>query len=681
MGTAGTLGPHPAADSHMQRLPPTFGFIPTQHLFAAVTVALLAVFQWPLRWMLSGAPLLTYALLIGAANGDRVLRSVPLWTLAALINLSYSVAATSWLLYWAYLTACYPAIFLVCLFQFSSVSGFTRRKLRTVLRGLQLTNDTIAFFDLPALEIDVDVEGLMCIRGMSFSFSSLTIIAYGVEVGIKLSDDMEIALVTDKVTIKLFRRIDVSDVYGNVKGGLYEMTFGKLAKKTRNEKGESLMVENTPLLEAAAATGDTRRRPGMMPRMQTLTEHMTAGKTIEDSSIRGGFESIRQISPDDDKASKEFRRLITWIEETSSITTSRNEAEEALKDKDDDPTRILDNTNNIRAAICSQLHDKPTIPHPAKKSIKVSTLQHLSPPHVRSFLHRFPLLLRCLLNPIAYFHPVYIESITAGGSGRFLQHILQEKVFPTDTETGIKNLKQRISAWLSDANFVFQVVDVIGMSSVPITTAYDIVNNLTFDDVMAYRTLPREVDLTQIVRLGGADARIAVPSFLLPHHEHLLPPPPTEETEGDLKEEVEQADGKPKTVQKERELVKKMKDEANISISAHVRLPACFDQSLLDFIAALVKATKIIEMEKDDPVEKETSGFRQLAKGFGADMRDSIRRVAIDAATNDRWIAKLVGKVTKNLETAMGDVGYSGDIPVPLEIYRQKAESLSKLMA
>jgi len=95
--------------------------------------------------------------------------------------------------------------------------------LRAVLRGLQFTNDQIAFFDLPALEIDVDVEGLMCIRGISFSFSKLTVVAYGVEVGIKLSDDMEIALLVDQVTIKLFRRIDISDVYGNVKGGQYEV--------------------------------------------------------------------------------------------------------------------------------------------------------------------------------------------------------------------------------------------------------------------------------------------------------------------------------------------------------------------------------------------------------------------------------------------------------------------------
>ncbi|KAG8623667.1 hypothetical protein KVT40_008643 [Elsinoe batatas] len=190
-------------------LPPR---IPAQHLFAVVVVALLALSRWPTRWLISGAPLLTYSLLLGSARGYRVLSFAPLWSLLVLINLAYSVVSTSWLLYWAYTIACYPALLLVCVCQFESAARLVRRRLRWLLNGLQFTNDMVALFDLPALEIDVDVEGLMCIRGLTISLSSLTVVAYGVEVGIKLSDDLEIALVVDKVIIKLFRRIDISDV-------------------------------------------------------------------------------------------------------------------------------------------------------------------------------------------------------------------------------------------------------------------------------------------------------------------------------------------------------------------------------------------------------------------------------------------------------------------------------------
>jgi hypothetical protein len=39
---------------------------------------------------------------------------------------------------------------------------------------------------------------------------------------------------------------------------------------------------------------------------------------------------------------------------------------------------------------------------------------------------------------------------------------------------------------------------------------------------------------------------------------------------------------------------------------------------------------------------------------------------------NDNWLAKLVWKITKMLEMAQGDIGYSGNIPVELEKYRPR---------
>ena len=57
-----------------------------------------------------------------------------------------------------------------------------------------------------------------------------------------------------------------------------------------------------------------------------------------------------------------------------------------------------------------------------------------------------------------------------------------------------------------------------------------------------------------------------------------------------------------------------------------------------------------------------------------------MQRVAVDAAANDKWIAKLVGKVTRKLEGMQGDVGYSGELPVPLKVYRKQTEGASKLL-
>ena len=191
--SANALGDAPIklADPAKQQKP--FG-IYTPLLFGAGAVLLVPVYKWPLRWLLSGSPVLTFSLLSGSSNGYRVLPSIPLWTLIATLNLIYAVASTSWLLYAFFLTGCYPVMFLTCLFQFNLMADTVRRILRLILQQLHFVNDKIAFVDILALEIDTDVAGLMVVRGLSISLSTLTIVAHGVEVGIKFSDDLELAI-------------------------------------------------------------------------------------------------------------------------------------------------------------------------------------------------------------------------------------------------------------------------------------------------------------------------------------------------------------------------------------------------------------------------------------------------------------------------------------------------------
>lgn len=288
-------------------------------------------------------------------------------------------------------------------------------------------------------------------------------------------------------------------------------------------------------------------------------------------------------------------------------------------------------------------------------------------------MHRLPMLLRALLNPLAYFHPVHISSITATASGRWIDSLLVEKIFKTyaEQDSQIATLKSRISSWLSDANFALELGSITGIAQVPFFPSYDIKCLLGFDDVMAYRALPNVVELQQVVRLGGADAAFTIPTFLLPHHDHLLPAPPSPEKTEELATSVEGADGKPKELQAEKQLVQSIRDEANVKISVHARLPAVFDQELLDFIAALVKATKVVEMEKEPSVlDGDIHGVREFGSALKGGFKVGVKKAVVDGVVNERWIARVVGKITQKLETAQGEAGYSGDIPVALGPYR-----------
>ncbi|KAG0648881.1 hypothetical protein D0Z07_4633 [Hyphodiscus hymeniophilus] len=641
-------------------------------LFVSATLLLCATYQWPRRWTISGAPLLQLCILQGEANGLRILPLVHLWPLLSTLNLVYAIASTSWLLYGVFAAACYPTIFIVCLFQFGAVSRFVRRNLRAVIKQLHFIDDKIAFFNIPALEIDTEVDGLMVLRGITFSLSTLSFVVHGVEVGIKLSDDMELAIQTEKVTVSLFRKIEVGDCFANLKGGEYEMTFATVEKSSTDEDGNAVFVADTPLLRAASG------KDGLLPRpeMVKMTSQMTDGNAPIPSPISDAVKGVKQITPDNETAGGRYRQMLDSIDETSTVQQARKFVISINKDSET-TNKNFDNhdANAMRAAICSQLHSKPSVPHPPRRSIKVTTLQNLSPTYVRGFLHRLPMLLRLLLNPLSYFHPVYISSITATASGRWIETMLVQKIFKDygETDSELKSLKARISSWLSDASFVVELANIIGLAQVPFLTSYDINCSLAFEDVMTYRALPKSVNLNQVLRLGGADARFVVPTFLLPHHEHLVPPVPTQSRKESLSEEVETADGKPKEIQTQHTLEQVLADETNVKISVHARLPACFDQELLDFVAALVKATKVVEIEKaPSAMDEEVHGVAEFAGALKGRVKEGVKKAVVDGIVNDRWIAKMVGKLTTKLEEARGDLGYSGDIPVELGLYRNE---------
>lgn len=711
----------------------------TWALLALSFIALLiSTSTWTRWWLISGAAFETIIILAGASFGNRIFPSVPLWTLLASFNLVYAVVSTSWLLLALFTAGCWPFIFLTCLFQFTFCANQARKALRAVLRDLHFTRDRIAFFNLPALEIDTEVDGLLVIRGVTISLSDLTLVAHGVEVGIKLTDDIELALQTDEVRVPFFRGIEVSDVYANIKGGKSEMTFADVQDDDDEDDAASFFNE-TPLLRAATAGSE-----GIKDRPQ-LRENLTGGSYIKDTSARTSFDSIKTLSPDNQVAEKQYLDMLTKIRTTSSIYQSRARARQAERWKDG---FHVDDDKDLRAAVCAELHNFPSVPHPPQHSIKVTTLQNLSKPAVRRFMHRLPFLLRLLLGPLGYFHPITISSINAAGSGQWLKELLRQHVFKSHTETSaeIRRLDRRISTWLADANFCLQLAEVDGLGQVPLTTGFDIVAYLHFVDIMAYRLLPQTGLLNEVVRLGGADATFTIPIFLLPHHEHLLPPEPTAEDEEKLEEKVDAADGLPKTVQAERELKRAKRDQAEINMSVHASLPASFDQSLLAFIAALVKATKIIEFDKEvEKVDTETDEIKPLSrastnasmdsvnslksshkrvqsdlttnsstgsrfKTFTKNLQQNLRDVSIDTANavtkdnirdfvkdvhqstkkavvgsmvNDRWIAKMVGKIAQNLAKAQGDLGYSGAIPIELGVYRPKkgdSGELTKLL-
>jgi hypothetical protein len=319
------------------------------------------------RWIFSGAPFLACSLAIAEWTGKRVFSWIPIWALFTVLTTTYAVASTSWVLYWGFVATCYTAILLSCLFQFSFASRIVRRYLKDLLRECHIVQDSISLFDLPALEIDKDTVGLFVIRGLTFSLSTLTATAYGIEVGIKLNEDMELAIQTDKVIVALFRRITIGDVYANVKGR-DEMTFKEVQQfpNERDMSKDTLIARDTHLLNAAY----TSAKNGFSEIQEDLTD------VVETPPSANTL--VRKLSPDEEKARTEVDKLTRHILNTSTSRIAQEMLKKAAKEREVDG--VLDSDNNLRAAVCAQVHEQPTVAHPPTKSIRLTTLSHNNHP-------------------------------------------------------------------------------------------------------------------------------------------------------------------------------------------------------------------------------------------------------------------------------------------------------------
>ncbi|KAF7957722.1 hypothetical protein EAE96_003292 [Botrytis aclada] len=653
-----------------------------------------------------------------------------------MLDLIYCVCRTSWLFYYLFAGVCCGCVPIVCLFQFGVVGKMLRRQLRRVLLkrfGLQFIEDRVGVFDIPGLEIDTEVDGLMVVRGVTLRLSAMSLVVHGVEVGLKMvvgegeeEEVVEIWIACEEVVVRLGRGVEIGDCFVSVKGGEGELSFKDAedgsARKGGDEKGENEVWEvDSKMLRAVKGNGVERENGigninGNRSEDRAVKSDVIDGHAPMNTDVKEGIKIIKTIIPDDTEAANEqYNKTIQMIRSTNSIEICRREVQHRVQstaERNSRETVNENNNNNIRAAICSRLHRQPSITHPPSRSIKVTTLQTLAPSHIRTILHRLPMLLRLLLHPLAHFHPVKISSLTATGSGKWIQEILSAKLFknttiytppssPTspifssasfahhrpsnpnpdpsiaDDESSMPKIQQQINEWLLPANFVLQLGAITGLAQVPFLSTYDIRCSLSATNILAFRTLPSTAELKQVVRLGGADATFTIPSFLLPHHEHILPAPAVSckskgrgegKGDGEINEATEE---KGDDVSKE--------DECAVRIAAHAQLPIVMDQELLDWVASVVKASKVVEVEREKRwMDEEIHRFRDLVgvvKGGVKDAHKGMKKTIVSATVNDKWIAKMVGKVTKKLEEAKGDIGYAGDIKVPLGPYRLGEEA------
>lgn len=222
--------------------------------------------------------------------------------------------------------------------------------------------------------------------------------------------------------------------------------------------------------------------------------------------------------------------------------------------------------------------------------------------------------------------------------------------------------------------------------------------------------------------LAGVDGTFIMPTCLLPHHSHLVPPEPsTEDLARAEKQDQDDTTKRPslnhanqgsdkneplldntektKTANQEPESEQPKEgspdpDTIPISVSIRATLPARFDESLLSFAASLSKAAQMLDINEHfvdpptpppiDSTSDPNDSFREKWAKKSSRMGSAIKHPWQSAqgrfhremrktgvmSMNGAWFAKWINKILEQMEWLNGDVGYTFEVPISLKPYR-----------
>lgn len=464
---------------------------------------------------------------------------------------------------------------------------------------------------------------------------------------VQLSQHMQLALYVNNLTVKLSRSIDIGEVYGTIK----------------DESAETIFRDS-----------------------------------LSDGEQRAAISKIRQpLAHGDQDAEEQYRKLCGQIWDTSPINESRRHAQNA---ENKERTQLTE--RQLRAATCGRLAGSPTVPNAPSSSVRVTTLQNLIPRWLARFLARLPFLLRVVLMLLSYLHPISIPSITIAGPGHWLAEMLQRRILDHYLEDSSESqeLQDKANEWLENAAFNADFTGISAFGQVPVRTMHNVTAELRCAGTTVFRTAPDVVEAA--IELAGADMEIVLPSYLLPHHEHLVPEAPNRAQGSALEEPHNRRDEDSRNAQPDHD-----EDCAHLYMRAHANLPAATDHSLLEFVVDLANVSKMFELQQqsrnspEDTTESQRDDHDYQGNGNGEEVRasksgvrertkralrnhvkDRAKQLAMRGLNNDQseWVKTLVRSTASQLERMHGDVGYSGSMSVPLGPYRGSHSVASKLM-
>ncbi|KAF3294398.1 hypothetical protein TWF132_003387 [Orbilia oligospora] len=675
--------------------------------------------EWSKRWWISGVPLLCFLILYGASI-SKLPNTHPTQRLPYVVGILivYLIFSTSWLAHYALTIITWPVVAILATANFTFLQTVVRRSMRRLGRDMHYFQNKIACFDLPALDIDVRANGMMVIEGLTFTVSTFTLEAHSIEVVLKVDDGLEVCLRAEKAIARLGRCVEIGDVYVALKT---EMDTGP---------GSVFAIRRSNTFDTLKES----KRPEQL-RPKSLGDTIEKVKDVTDTHY---------LDEDESYAIQEYSRRLNHIHENTAIHAARKRL---LTSTDDKYSRLTIKEKKAMIASELQTAASITHPPTwsiAVSQLKARTPAWIHEFNNRFPVFQLTMLnVIAHLHPVKCNG--VIGNLTGLFASGMLEQAVFKHYKNENKE--ISKLASRVQTWLETGNFVVQVSKINGVAQVPSTVSYDILASIKTSTVQIFKVLvapeisdplldgddaisvesavsnmsnssgksrvsftikdkvglKQEEDkgISEVARITGLSGTVEVPSLLLPHHEYLFPPPPAskgsygrvlakveedvtvfgeedDRLEGDFL--VDDFDGR-KTAAGVAD--SEEKDEVYVIATVLASLPAQFNSTTLHFATALLKASKLIEIEKGVPFlgkdnlngidggEEDEGGTsatptrsRSLSK-MGTKINKVMKRT-VTGAVDDAWIARLLGRLVGKVENLKGEVGYKMPIAVDL---------------
>lgn len=492
--------------------------------------------------------------------------------------------------------------------------------------------------------------------------------------GLDLGSGHELSIHCDALFVKLFRQIEIDEVYGihwfdndfedsnSQPCRMDSHANANVDDVTPQSKKDKLKSHVTPS-SGKQSTG--RKRDFVKDRASPELEKYQRDPTPQ--VHKAPPVQARLPSKADVEAEEHYDEVLHELRTTNLLYQSRRRVEEA-RGSTEQPTH---GSPNNRSAVCADLRNVRPAMSPPSSKVTLSKLADFFAPITRT-LDKVPVVLRLLLWALTQSHPISCPSVCFTTSGFYLGDMLKNSMFREHAEDDrrISQLREEVSQWLTDADLYLDFTHLRGRGSVPIRTSNDITADLRSKEVVVTRIGNAANSTGRVATLTGADTIFIVPTVLLPSHAYLKSKPEKQED-----------------------------DKASVSMSIRASLPAHFSDTCLSFLATLGKASQMLDIEEEaglattetssstasdtpcttgDNEASHLHNFREkMAHGkVGSAIKHPVAHVKekmhkeVKKGTVDKvdgaWFAKWTNKILRKLEGLDGDIGYSTEIPVQI---------------